>query len=134
MSTTRQIPLNDDHGDQFPGALPARALAGRSRTTGADERLVRMRAAYVAKVNAAVQDDRHDLAHELATSTFAAESGARPAARRDSTRTPGARPPGPASTRLARVRRITRRTLDRFDRYTLDVFNPGAPYRRHTDR
>jgi hypothetical protein len=134
MMTRRQTPLNDDHGDQFPGALPARALAGPSRASGADERMVRMRAAYVAKVNAAVQADRQDLAHELATSTFAAEFGTRPTARRSSGRTPGGRPPGQASAPLTRMRRLTRRSLERFDRYTLDVFNPGAPYRPHADR
>lgn len=134
MTTRRQTPLNDDHGDQFPGALPARALAGPSRTTGADERMVRMRAAYVAKVNAAVQADRHDLAHELATSTFAADSGTRSTARHGSARTRGERPPGQASAPLSRMRRLTRRSLERFDRYTLEVFNPGAPYRPHADR
>ena len=32
-----------------------------------------------------------------------------------------------AST-LSRMGRFTRRSLDRFDRYTLEVFNPASPY------
>src|SRR6476646_2949119 len=64
--TTTLNTLNDDHGDQFPGALPA-----SSAPAGADEQFVRMHAAYVQKVNAAVQADREGLAHELAERTFA---------------------------------------------------------------
>jgi hypothetical protein len=30
--------------------------------------------------------------------------------------------------------RFTRRSLDRFDRYTLEAFNPGPPYRSAADR
>jgi hypothetical protein len=32
------------------------------------------------------------------------------------------------------VGRFTRRSLERLDRYTLDVFNPDAPYRSRDDR
>ena len=35
-----------------------------------------------------------------------------------------------ADTRLGRMGRITRSSLHRFDRYTLDVFNAGSPYGR----
>ena len=49
---TRPTTINDDHGDQFPGALPARPARG---PVPAGERHVRMRAAYVPKVNSAVQ-------------------------------------------------------------------------------
>ena len=123
----------DDHGDQFPGAVPpAAASAPRA---GAGDRLTRMHAAYVHKVNSVVAADRDGLAHELAES-FAAESSGATAGQPDRARrasgrgTPsrgtGGRPPGQAGTRLGR---FTRRSLNRLDRYTLDVFNPGAPYR-----
>jgi hypothetical protein len=49
-------------------------------------------------------------------------------------RTHGGRPPGQAATGLARMTRFTRRSLARLDRYTLEVFNPGPPFRPHTDR
>ena len=93
-----------------------------------------MRAAYVHKVNSAVQAGRDGLAHELAERTFAeeiAEGDAirRTPARRDRARTHGGRPPGQAASPLGRMGRFTRRSLKRFDQYTLDVFNPGAPYR-----
>jgi hypothetical protein len=140
--------MNDDHGDQFPGALPARATSTPARPAGAQERLVRMRAACVQKVDSAVQADREHLANELATRTFVEESevplvdGAhldpirerRTAGRRRAARTHGGRPPGQAATGLGRMVRFTRRSLDRFDRYTLEVFNPGAPYRPQADR
>jgi hypothetical protein len=137
--------MNDDHGDQFPGALPARGTSTTSRPAGAEKRLVRMHAAYVHKVNAAVQADREDLAHELATSIFVEDPAVdlthvdpmperRAAVRRSPARTHGGRPPGQTGSRLGRVGRFTRRSLDRFDRYTLEVFNPDRPYRPHTDR
>jgi hypothetical protein len=112
--TTLNI-LNDDHGDQFPGALPA-----SSAQAGADEQFVRMHAAYVQKVNAAVQADREGLAHE-AERTFAEES-LDPAMLSGRQR--------PIRERLGRFARA----LDRFDAYTLEVFNPGAPSSRRTER
>ena len=114
--TTTLNTLNDDHGDQFPGALPA-----TSAPAGADEQFGRMHAAYVQKVNAAVQADREGLAHELAERTFAEESRD-PAAH-------GARQ-RPIGERLGRFARA----LDRFDAYTLEVFNPGAPSGRRAER
>jgi hypothetical protein len=131
---TRPTTMNDDHGDQFPGAVPAPPAAAPPRT---GEPHVRMRAAYVHKVNSAVQAGRDGLAHELAR-TFAAETTAPPVpgdpthratGRRSQARTHGGRPPGQATSRLGRMGRLTRRSLKRFDRYTLDVFNPGAPDR-----
>ncbi|HEV7186568.1 MAG TPA: hypothetical protein VGN28_01605 [Blastococcus sp.] len=107
--------LNDDHGDQFPGAVPALATSAPAR---ADEQFVRMHAAYVQKVNAAVQADREGLAHELAERTFAEES-LDPAL-------DGARP-RPIRERLGRFARA-------LDSYTLEVFNPGAPSGRHAQR
>lgn len=130
--------MTDDHGDQFPGAVPAKTEPA-ARPVGADERLVRMSAAYTEKVNAAVQADREHLAYELAEQTFAEElSGIeaagthhtperRPAGRRTPPRNHGGRPP----TMLGR---LTRRSLDRFDRYTLDVFNPRPPHALYAAR
>lgn len=114
-TTTLNI-LNDDHGDQFPGALPA-----SSAPAGADEQFVRMHAAYVQKVNAAVQADREGLAHELAERTFAEES------RDPAVHGAQQRPIGERLGRFARA-------LDRFDAYTLEVFNPGAPSGRRAER
>ena len=54
MTTIRPTPITDDHGDQFPGALPATATPA---TEGSQDRLVRMHAAYVHKVNAVVASD-----------------------------------------------------------------------------
>ncbi|TFV89498.1 hypothetical protein [Blastococcus sp. CT_GayMR16] len=136
--------MNDDHGDRFPGALPTEATSAPSRPAGAEERLVRMHAAYAQKINSAVQADREDLAHELATTTFAEDPAVdlsdhdltrerRTAGRRSPDSTRGGRPPGQAPTGLTRMGRFTRRSLDRFDRYTLEVFNPGSPYRSPTD-
>jgi hypothetical protein len=128
MTTGRLTPMNDDHGDQFPGALPAPARAHRP---AADERIVRMHADYLQKANSLVQAGRDHLAHELAES-FAEESAGvsagarRTTGRRTPTRGQGGRRPE-AATRLGR---ITRSSLNRFDRYTLDVFNAGAPYGR----
>ena len=132
MNSTRPTTMTDDHGDQFPEAVPASVPATHHRT-GADERLVRMSAAYTAKVNAAVQAGRETLAYELAEQTFAEElSGSdtaavsspagRPTGRRP--RGHGHRPP----TTLGRMSQLTRRSLRRFDRYTLDVFNPRPPH------
>jgi hypothetical protein len=115
--------MTDDHGDQFPGALPPAAPAHHPAS---DERLVRTQAEYVRKVNSLVEAGREDLAHELAES-FAQESGGarRPAGRRTPTRGEDGRRPaaGPLG-------RFTRRSLRRLDRYTLDVFHPRAPYGR----
>ena len=129
--------MNDDHGDQFPGALPPAA----TRRPDADMRLVRMHAAYVAKVNAVVGADQEDLAHELAEDYAAEATTARPAARsaqrptgRNRRRPQGtgagsARPGTPARRWTER----TRETLRRFDRYTLDVFNPRTPHALRAD-
>ena len=114
--------MTDDHGDQFPGALPL--SLPRPQST---ERLVRMHADYLHKANSLVEAGRDDLAHELAESFAEESAGARrPAGRRTPTRGEGGRRPK-AATRLGR---ITRSSLRRLDRYTLDVFNPGAPYGR----
>jgi len=140
MTSARPTSINDDHGDQFPGAL-LRAT-GRPARDGADARLVRMHAAYAHKVNSLVEAGRDDLAHDLAEA-FAEESSATPAGgspdrraagRRTPSRGRSGRRPGQADTPLGGMGRFTRRSLDRFDRYTLDVFNPGAPYRPNTDR
>jgi hypothetical protein len=142
MSSERPTPINDDHGDQFPGALPARTASAPS--PGVEDRLVRMHAAYVEKVNSVVQAGRDDLAHELAE-TFDEESSGthspgghinlarsrRAAGRGAPNRSRNGRAPGQSATRVGR---FTRRSLERFDRYTLDVFNPGSPYRSRDDR
>ena len=65
--------MNDDHGDQFPGALPAPGMTDTTHHTAADERIVRMHAAYVQKANSLVEAGRESLAHELAEA-FAQES------------------------------------------------------------
>jgi len=99
---------------------------------------VRMHAAYVQKVNSVVEADREGLAHELAQA-FAeesatgphGESGRRTAGGRTPDRGPYGRRPGRPTTRLGR---ITRSSLDRFDRYTLEVFNAGSPYRSLDER
>ena len=126
MTSVPMTPFNDDNGDQFPGAVPAPAPAPAQDPS---DRLVRMHAAYVHKVNAVVAAGNDDLAHELADSFdresangHAAKADRRSAGRHTPGRGRGGRPPG-------RVGRFTRRSLERFDRYTLEVFNPGAPYR-----
>ncbi|MCW2739881.1 MAG: hypothetical protein JWR45_303 [Blastococcus sp.] len=128
--------MNDDHGDQFPGALPALGSADTARNAGADERMVRMHAAYAQKANSLVQAGREDLAHEL-SQTFVDEAAGqhaepvpprRAAGRRTPTRGRSGRRPE-ADSRLGRMGRITRSSLNRFDRYTLEVFNSGSPYR-----
>ena len=128
--------MNDDHGDQFPGAVPAAGAAVQRRHTAADERIVRMHAAYVQKANSLVEAGKEGLAQELADAFAEESSGAQPepsstrraAGRRTPTRGQGGRRPE-ADGRLGRMSRITRNSLDRFDRYTLDVFNPRTPYR-----
>jgi hypothetical protein len=92
-------------------------------THRADDRLTRMHAEYVGKVNALVAADREGLAHELA------EDYRQECAGRDATAEPD------ASRRPAGRTRRTRESLRRFDRYTLDVFNPRPPYGgQHTFR
>lgn len=115
--------MTDDHGDQFPGALPP---VTQHRAASA-ERLVRMRADYTHKANSLIEAGRDDLARELAE-TFTEESAGarRPAGRRTPTRGQDGRRP----EKVSRLGSLTRRSLRRFDEYTLDVFNPGAPYRR----
>ncbi len=101
-----------------------------------------MDAAYLQKVNSLVQAGRESLAHELSVTFVEEVSGAgsqpqhgrRPAGRRTPTRGDNGRPRGQAGNRLGRIGRFTRSSLDRFDRYTLDVFNPGMPYRPRLDR
>jgi hypothetical protein len=138
MTSAPPTPMHDDHGDQFPGAVPPRTPS--AVRPGAEQRLVRMRAAYVEKVNAAIEADREGLAYELAERTFIEEvAGDAPLALSRQRRTAGRRSPDrgagerPRST-MSRMGRFTRRSLDRFDRYTIDVFNPGHPYRSHADR
>ena len=63
-----------------------------------------------------------------------AVDGPQSAGRHSAARTHGSRPPGQATTGLARMGRFTRRSLARFDRYTLEVFNPGPPFRPQHDR
>ena len=131
MTTTRPTPLNDDNGDQFPGAVPAPATAPAQ---GSPDRLVLMHAAYVHKVNAVVAAGNDDLALELAASYEEESTGSvkAHADRRSAGRhTPGR---GQDGRRPGRVGSFTRRSLERFDRYTLDVFNAGAPYRSREDR
>jgi hypothetical protein len=126
--------MTDDHGDQFPGALPAAGLPDTAHHAAADERVVRMRADYLQKANSLVQAGRDDLAHELASSFEEESAGASTAVRRSPgrrtpTRGQGGRRPQ-ADTRLGRMSRLTRSSLRRFDRYTLDVFNAGTRYDR----
>src|SRR5215218_8207524 len=121
----------EDFGDQFPGAVPAPATT--EPTGRSDERIVRMHAAYAQKANSLMQAGREDLAHELSDS-FVEESAGTQHARRDAgrrtpTRDDRGRRPGTGESRLTRMSRLTRSSIDRFDRYTLDVFNAGSPYR-----
>jgi hypothetical protein len=120
--------MTDDHGDQFPGAVP---VPDATPEAAPNDRIVRMHAAYLHKANSLVEAGRDDLAHELAESFAEESAGAsagtrRAAGRRTPTRDQGGRRPEGDN----RLGRLTRRSLRRFDRYTLDVFNPGAPYRR----
>src|SRR3954453_2258865 len=91
-------------------------------TNQADGRIERMHRAYTGKVNALVAGGRDGLAYELAEAyrKESAEGGA--------TEAPG------GARRSAGWRRRTGEAVRRFDRYTLDVFNPGTPYRPRTDR
>ncbi|RBY94896.1 hypothetical protein DQ244_06515 [Blastococcus sp. TBT05-19] len=126
-----RLPLNDDHGDRFPGALPAPATA-HPRHEAADDRLVRMRAAYLHKINSAVEADREDLADELATS-FAHEAAAlqtpQSRTRRASSGTPTRTRTGRPASRATRAGGTVRAMIRRFDRHTLEVFNAGTPTR-----
>jgi hypothetical protein len=129
----------DDHGDQFPGAVPL--AAPTAPRPGAGHVLPRMHAEYVHKLNSVLAADREDLAVELAQE-FDAESaeksvvGGQPervrhtTGRGTPTREGSGRPPGSARAGIRRAAGFTRRSLDRFDAYTLDVFNPGAPFGR----
>ena len=123
MSTPRPTTI-DDHGDQFPGALPPTPTT--TPRPGAADQFTQMHSAYVYKVNALVSADRHDLARELAEAfpTEPSAVGARPDR---TTRTSGRGTPvrRDSARPAARLGRFTRRSLDRFDRYTLDVFNAG---------
>jgi hypothetical protein len=121
VTSARPTPISDDHGDQFPGALPARTTPTPSHEAG--DRLVRMHAAYVQKVNSVVEAGRDGLAHELAQ-TFAEESSGGSAT--------GAHVGSPRG-RLGTVGRFTRSSIERFDRYALEVFNAGTPYRSRDD-
>jgi hypothetical protein len=126
MTNYRPTPV-DDHGDQFPGAVPpAGATAPRP---GAGDALPQMHPASVHEINDVVGAGHDDLALELAEEFAAEPAGARQTERgRRSTgrgtpsRDGSGRPPGSAGTRL-------RRSLERFDRYTLEVFNAGSPVR-----
>ena len=127
------LPLNDDHGDQFPGALPA-ARTVLPRHEAGDERLVRMRAAYVHKVNSVVEAGRDDLADELATAfahELAAPRSAEGRTRRASASrgTPARTRTGSPTTRSAAPGGGVRAVIRRLDRYTLEVFNAGTPVR-----
>ena len=99
MTTARPMPLTDDHGDQFPGAVPAPAPAPAQDPS---DRLVRMHAAYVHKVNAVVAAGNDDLAHELADS-FDQESAGRHGVRRPTAGPPDATPPAAAGAAGRRV-------------------------------
>jgi hypothetical protein len=112
MTTGRLTPITDDHGDQFPGAVPARDTESHPAS---DERFVRMH-----------PDSPNELESLVEESADASTAARRTTGRRTPTRgQDGRRPRGDN-----RLRRITRSSLERFDRYTLEVFNPGAPYRR----
>jgi hypothetical protein len=129
VTSARPAPINDDHGDQFPGALPARTTTAPS--PGASERLVRMRSAYV-RANPAVAADRAGPAHEPEQTPAGAplDRGRRVAGRPTPSRGQSGRRPRPAGSRIGS---FTQNSLERFDRYTLEVFNPGAPYRTRND-
>ena len=47
--------MTDDHGDQFPGALPAAGVPDTAHRAAADERIVRMHADYLQKANSLVE-------------------------------------------------------------------------------
>ena len=101
--------MTDDHGHQFPGALPP-VPEYRAASAG---RLVRMQADYLQKANSLVEAGRDDLVHELVESFAEESTGARrPAGRRTPTRDEDGRRPETGS----RLGRITRSSLRRFDR------------------
>src|SRR3954451_6166719 len=78
MNSGRLTPMNDDFGDQFPGALPA-----TTPTVRADERVVRMPSAYAQKVAPLVQAGRDAPALELPDTFVEEVAGVQPHARRD---------------------------------------------------
>ena len=124
--------MNDDHGDRFPGALPAADRAARRH--GTDQRIVRMHAAYVRKANSAVEAGRDGLADELATAfahEVAAPRSAEGRTRRASASrgTPARTRTGSPTTRSAAPGGGVRAVMRRIDRYTLEVFNAGTPTR-----
>ena len=140
MTSTRPTPINDDHGDQFPGAVPARTTSDPA--PGANKRLVRMPTAYPRTADLVVATDRKDPAAEPAHSSAEESSGTpgtgahldrgrRVAGRPTPSRGRSGRRPGQAASRIGR---FTRNSLERFDRYTLDVFNAGVPSRSGDDR
>jgi len=128
----KRLLMNDDHGDRFPGALPAPDSAPRGQ--GTDERIVRMHAAYVRKANAVVEAGRDGLADELAT-TFAEEVSAARRTTSPSRRagagsgTPARGRTGGPTSRSATPGGGVRALIRRLDRYTLEVFNAGTPTR-----
>lgn len=134
MTEARTTPTFDDHGDRFPGAIPVPAPA--AHISEVEDRLVRMQTAYLNKVNSVMEAGRENLAIELAQ-TFAEETAAvrtGTATRHRARCEPGRRTPSqdmsnrrPAQA-ITRLGRLTRRSLERFDQYTLDVFNAGSPY------
>ncbi len=87
-----------------------------------DDRLQRMHETYVGKVNASVAAGRNGLAQELAEAYRRESAGA------------GAAEVRGVPRRQVRWTRLVLDPLRRFDRYTLEDFNPGAPYRPRTDR
>lgn len=117
-------PLTDG---RFPGSEPA-PIAHLPRHCTAGQRLLRMHATYVHKLNSLVEADRPDLADELATAFAQESAGTRRAPRLQDRRTGKGRR-GPGRTRRATAPGRVRRLLHRFDRYTLEVFNAGTPVR-----
>jgi len=113
MNTGRLNPMTDDHGDQFPGAVPAPSVPDTAHRAAAQDRIVRMHAEYLHKTNAAVEAGRDDLVRELAESFAQESTGARRAAgRRSPTRGQDGRRPGGDN----RLGSLTRRSLSRFNR------------------
>lgn len=88
-------------------------------TNETDEGVARLHDAYAQKISTAVAAGRDDLVREFA------EAYERESAELTGTRMLERRP-----TRGSRARE----SLRRFDRYTLEVMNPGHPYPRRTDR
>jgi hypothetical protein len=85
-----------------------------------------MHADYVRKVNSVLEAGQDELAHELADA-FAVEATGAHAVRRPAGRHSPAR--GDRRRPASRLGHLTRRSWERFDRYTLDVFNARTPYR-----